>query len=419
LNSKADKKSKTEGNSQSPIPDSEFPTPNSGLEERACFSLNRATDRATKIPPFIVMDVLEKAHELERAGRHIIHLEIGEPDFPTPKVICDGAVRAIQEGLTHYTHSLGIIELREAICEQYFEKYGVKISPDQIVITSGTSPALFMIFSVLLEMGDDIIISNPHYPCYPNFAEFLGAGPEFVNVHEEDGFQYRPEEIKKRLGPRSKAILINSPSNPTGNLLAPDRMEKIADMGPYVVSDEIYHGLVYEEREHSILEFTDRAFVLNGFSKVYAMTGWRLGYIISPRDFVRPLQKIQQNFFISAGSVSQWAGLAALKAAGEDVKHMKSVYNERRKYMIQRLRALGFGLTVEPAGAFYMLVNAKHLSNNSYELAFEILEKAAVGVSPGIDFGRNAEGYLRFSYANSLDNIKEGLNRIEEFLKNR
>jgi len=411
---------KTEVSIQSEAdPNSESGTTNSELEERACSTLGKASERARNIPPFIVMDVLERAHELECEGHHIIHLEIGEPDFPTPEIICEGAVKAIQDGLTHYTHSLGIIELREAICEHYFEKYGVEVAPDQIVITSGTSPALFMIFSALLETGDEIIISNPHYPCYPNFAEFLGASPAFVNVYEEDGFQYRPAEIQKRLGSRSKAILINSPSNPTGNLLASDRMGKIADMGPYIVSDEIYHGLVYEEKEHSILEFTDRAFVLNGFSKAYAMTGWRLGYIIAPPDFVRPLQKIQQNFFISAGSVSQWAGLTALKGAGEDVERMRSIYNERRKYMIERVRELGLGLAVEPAGAFYMLVNAKHLSSNSYELAFEILEKAGVGVSPGIDFGQNAEGYLRFSYANSLANIKEGLNRIEAFLKTR
>ena len=400
-------------------PDTQSRTPNSELDERICSNLGKPTERACNIPPFIVMDVLEKAHELECQGHHIIHLEIGEPDFPTPEIICEGAVKAIQDGLTHYTHSLGIIELREAICEHYLEKYGVEIAPDQIVITSGTSPALFMIFSALLEAGDEIIISNPHYPCYPNFAEFLGASPAFVDVYEEDGFQYRPAEILKRLGPRSKAILINSPSNPTGNLLASDRMEKIADLGPYVVSDEIYHGLVYEEKEHSILEFTDRAFVLNGFSKAFAMTGWRLGYIIAPPEFVRPLQKIQQNFFISAGSVSQWAGLTALKQAGKDVERMRSIYNERRKYMIERVKDLGFGLAVEPAGAFYMLVNAKHLSNNSYELAFQILEKVGVGVSPGIDFGQNAEGYLRFSYANSLANIKEGLDRIESYLKTR
>jgi aspartate/methionine/tyrosine aminotransferase len=196
-------------------------------------------------------------------------------------------------------------------------------------------------------------------------------------------------------------------------------MEHIAGLGPFVISDEIYHGLVYEEKERSILEFTHHAFVLNGFSKLYAMTGWRLGYLIAPEEFIRPLQKIQQNFFISAGSISQWAGIAALTEAGEDVKRMRETYNERRKLMIRRLQELGFGLAVEPAGAFYMLVNAKHLSSNSYELAFEIMEKAGVGVSPGIDFGQNAEGYLRFSYANSIENIEEGLNRLEDYLKKR
>jgi aspartate/methionine/tyrosine aminotransferase len=193
-------------------------------------------------------------------------------------------------------------------------------------------------------------------------------------------------------------------------------MKEIAGLEPYIISDEIYHGLVYEEKEHSILEYTDKAFVLNGFSKAYAMTGWRLGYIISPPEFIRTLQKIQQNFFICATSVSQWAGVTALKEAAPDVEHMKCIYNERRTYMIQRLRELGFGLTVEPAGAFYILVNAKHLSMNSYDLSFDILEKAGVGVCPGIDFGQNAEGYLRFSYANSLSNIEEGLSRIETYL---
>ncbi|MFH1124388.1 MAG: pyridoxal phosphate-dependent aminotransferase, partial [Pseudomonadota bacterium] len=368
--------------------------------------------RARNIPPFIVMDVLERAQELERGGRSIIHLEVGEPDFPTPQCICEAAERAIRDGHTHYTHSLGLRELREAVCVHYGEKYGVSVFPDQVVITSGTSPALFMLFSVLLEGGDEMIISNPHYPCYPNITNFLGAKPVFVNVYEEDGFQFSVREIEKKMGRRSKAILINSPSNPTGTLLSEERMAQIADLGPYVISDEIYHGLVYEEKEHSILEFTDRAFVLNGFSKAYAMTGWRLGYIIAPPEFIRPLQKIQQNFFISAGSISQWAGVAALTRAGADVERMRSIYNERRKYVIQRVRELGFGLGVEPAGAFYLLVNAKHLSENSYELAFEILDKAGVGVSPGIDFGRNAEGYIRLSYANSLENIREGLDRI-------
>jgi len=171
--------------------------------------------RAREIPPFIVMEVLEKAHELERQGRNIIHLEVGEPDFPTPRCICEAAQEAMEKGETHYTHSLGIFELREAICEHYREKYGVHVDPGQIIVTSGTSPALFMIFSTLLEVGDEIIMSDPHYPCYPNYANFMGAKPAFVNVHEEDGFQLRPEEIKKKIGPGTRAILINSPPNPS------------------------------------------------------------------------------------------------------------------------------------------------------------------------------------------------------------
>ena len=363
------------------------------------------------------MDVLERAHELERAGRDIIHLEIGEPDFTTPECICQAAREAISRGETHYTHSLGMLELREAICEYHHQKYGTNIDPGRILVTSGTSPALFMVFAALLEAGDEVIMSDPHYPCYPNFADFLGAGPVRVKGYEEDGFQLRPEDVKKQMGPKTRAILINSPSNPTGNLLSKERMQEIASFGPPIISDEIYHGLVYGEKEHSILEFTDNAFVLNGFSKIFAMTGWRLGYLIAPPAFIRPMQKVQQNFFISAGSVSQWAGIAALREAHEDVERMRAVYDERRKYMIGRIRNLGFGIAVEPAGAFYILANARHLTESSYDLAFEILEKANVGVSPGIDFGQNAEGYIRFSYANSLENIKEGLNRIERFLK--
>ena len=182
--------------------------------------MNRITKRAREIPPFIVMDVLERAHELERQGRDIINLEIGEPDFPTPECICEAAREAIAKGETHYTHSLGIIELREAICEHYQRKYGVKVDPEQVLITSGTSPALLMIFSTLLEAEDEIIMSDPHYPCYPNFANFLGAKPVFVKVYEEEGFQLRPKEIREKIGPRTKAILNNSQSNPTVNLLS-------------------------------------------------------------------------------------------------------------------------------------------------------------------------------------------------------
>ena len=205
--------------------------------DKACAERTRPTERSVCIPPFIVMEVLERAHELEREGRRIIHLEIGEPDFPTPDCICRGAIEAIQAGHTHYTHSLGILELREAICAHYHEKYGVSIGPEQIIITSGTSPGLFILFSVLLEQADEIIISDPHYPCYPNFADFIKAKPVCVDVYEEDGFQFRPTEIKKMISQRTKAVLINSPSNPTGNLLPSDRMAQIAELGPHVISD--------------------------------------------------------------------------------------------------------------------------------------------------------------------------------------
>ena len=363
------------------------------------------------------MDVLEKAHNMERASIHIVHLEIGEPDFDTPACVTKAAIRALEAGHTHYTHSLGLLELREAICHHYQRRYGVVVQPDRVVVTSGTSPAIFMVFSALLDPGNKVIISDPHYACYPNFIRFAGGEPVTIPVSEDDGFQYRPEAIQDKIDDRTKAIFINSPSNPTGNLLAHERMQAIADLSPYVVSDEIYHGLVYEGEEHSILEYTDRAFVLNGFSKAYAMTGWRLGYLISPEPFVRTLQKVHQNFFISANAMAQWAGIAALEEAAEDVARMRAVYDKRRRFMIKRLKDIGFGITVEPTGAFYVLANAKRFSGDSYKLAFDILENAHVGVTPGIDFGANAEGYLRFSYANTVENIAEGMDRIEQYLK--
>jgi len=376
------------------------------------------TKRASEIPPFIVMDILEKAQEMERGGKDIIHMEVGEPDFDTPECIKEACYKAIRDGKTHYAHSLGLIELREAICEHYFTKYGVDISPDQIIVTSGTSPAMFLLFSALIEKGDEIIISDPHYACYPNYISFFEGVPARVNVFEENGFQYTSEGIREKITPRTKGIMINSPSNPTGNLLSPEMMSEITSQGIPIISDEIYHGLAYEEnQEHSILEFTDNAFVMNGFSKAYAMTGWRLGYLIAPKEYIRPMQKIQQNFFISANSFVQWGGVAALREAGNDVVRMRNIFNERRRFIIKRLREIGLGIAVEPTGAFYILGNIKAFSTNSYEMAFDILEKAHVGVTPGIDFGKNCEGYLRFSYANSIENIGEGIDRIERYLK--
>ncbi len=380
--------------------------------------------RSAEMTSFIVMDVLERANEMERAGVDIVHLEVGEPDFDTPACVKAAACKALDEGHTHYTHSLGLFELREGISDHLKKTYNVSVNPEQIVVTSGSSPAIFLAFAALLEKGDQVIISDPHYACYPNFVKFVDGEPATIPVYEEDGFQYRPEAIKEKITSKTKAIFINSPSNPTGNLLSEDRMQEIAGMvdaadAPYIVSDEIYHGLVYEGKEHSILEFTDRAFVINGFSKAFAMTGLRLGYVIAPQEFIRPMQKISQNFFISANAMVQRAGITALKEAGEDVRRMQQTYNKRRKFLIGRLKELGFGITVEPTGAFYVFANAKHLSGDSYKLAFDILEKARVGVGPGIDFGKNGEGYLRFSYASSMEKIEEGMNRLERYLESQ
>ncbi len=375
--------------------------------------------KSLEIPPFIVMEVMEKASAMERKGERIIHLEVGEPDFDTPACIKEAAIRAIRDGKTHYTHSLGLVELREAIAEHAHRQYGIEVHADQVLVTSGTSPAMLLLFMSLLEGGEEVILPNPYYACYPNFIRGAEGNPVFVEVSEEEGFQYRPEDIESMIGPRTRAIFINSPANPTGNLMPAERMKAIADFGKMVISDEIYHGLVYEGKEHSILEFTRNAVVINGFSKLFAMTGWRLGYLIVPEAFIRPLQKLHQNFFISANAFVQWAGIAALREAGNDVVRMKEIYNRRRKFMIAELRRLGFGITVEPTGAFYVLANARRFGENSFQLAFDILEHAQVGCTPGIDFGTNAEGYLRFCYANSLENIEEGMRRLERYLQQR
>lgn len=373
--------------------------------------------RSVDIPPFIVMDVLERAQHLEREGRSVIHMEVGEPDFDTPECVREAAIRALRDGETHYTHSLGLLELREAICEHYHDRYGVDIDPGRILVTSGTSPALFLIFAALLEADDEVVMTDPHYACYPNFVSFLGGRPVYLPVLAGDGYQPDLEVLRKRLGPKTKAVLINSPGNPTGAILPPETLEKIGSLGFPVVSDEIYHGLVYGEREHSILEFSKDAFVLNGFSKLYAMTGWRLGYVIVPEKFVRPMQKIQQNFFISAGAFVQKGGISALREAGEDVRRMVGLYDERRKILLEGLRDVGFFIPVDPQGAFYILVDARHLGEDSYRLAFDILEKTGVAVTPGIDFGPAAEGHLRFSYANSKENLREGTRRLEEYVR--
>jgi len=376
------------------------------------------SQRSLRIAPFIAMDVLERAKALEHDGADIIHMEIGEPDFETPVRIRKAAAQAIHRGETHYTHSCGIRPLREAVAAHYRTRYGVDVSPEQVIVTMGTSQGLLLVLSALVDPGDGVIVSNPGYACYPNFLRYVDAEPIPVTVRPEEGFALNADRIRAQIGPRTTAILVNSPANPTGTVLTGDQLREITDLGLHVVSDEIYHGLVYGAEEHTILEYTTRAFVLNGFSKLYAMTGWRLGYIIAPDEFVRPIQKLQQNLFICASSVSQWAGVSALTDSHPELAQMVATYDERRKFTVRGLRELGFGVQVEPRGAFYVLADARGLGCvDSFGLAFDILDKAGVAVAPGVDFGTNAEGFLRFSYANSLGNIERAFERLEVYLK--
>jgi aspartate/methionine/tyrosine aminotransferase len=372
-----------------------------------------------EISPFLAMEVLNRAVAMEAAGHRIIHMEVGEPDFPTPPVVVEAAQRALKDGRTRYTHSQGTLELREAICEHYAARYRVPVSPDRVFVTAGSSPAIWMVLAALLEPGDQVILSDPHYACYPNFVRLCRGEPVFVTAQEEEGFRLDPAAVQARCAGRAKAILVNSPANPTGAVLPQDSLRRIARLGPVVLSDEIYHGLTYEGEEHSMLEYTPDAVVLNGFSKAFAMTGWRLGYAIVPPALVRPLLTMCQNLFVSPNDFVQAAGVAALREARPDAERMRQVFAGRRRVILDGLRRLGFGIAVEPTGAFYVLANARRFATDSYRFAFEILEQAKVGVTPGIDFGRNAEGYIRFSYATSTERIGEALARLDRFLAAR
>ncbi len=375
--------------------------------------------RAAEVTPFLAMEVMERAKELEAEGREVIYLCLGEPDFPTPIPVVAAAVRALREGQTTYTHSLGRIELRRAIAAYYKRRYRVDIAPEQVIVSSGTSPLMLLLFATLLDEGDEVILPDPSYACYPNFIHFVGGAARFLRTRPEDGFQPQAADVAAAITDRTRALLINSPSNPTGSVLSPAALAALADLPIPVVSDEIYHGLTYEGEERSILEFTPDAFVLGGFSKAYAMTGWRLGYLIAPQQTVRALQSQHQNFLISANNFVQLAGIAALEECDEAVAEMRAAYDARRRHIIPRLEAIGLKVETMPAGAFYVLADARHISGDSLALSKEILEETGVAVTAGIDFGAGAEGFLRFSYANSTENIDRAIDLLAEMFRRR
>lgn len=368
---------------------------------------------------FLVMDILDKAKEMQQQGISVVHLEVGEPDFDVPECVKEAEIEALDEGRTHYTASIGDIELREEIVRKYKLEYGVDIDPEQIVVTCGSSPAILFLMLMLCNPRDEVILSNPGYACYKNFVLAAQATPVYVPLYAETGFQYRVDDIREKISERTAAIFINSPMNPTGTVLTEEFMREVASLGVPVISDEIYHGLVYEGKAHSILEYTDNAFVLNGFSKRYAMTGLRLGYLIAPRKYMQELTKLQQNFMICAGSTSQRAGIAALRDKTDYEQKMVAEYKRRRDYLLGRLRQIGFGIPVAPQGAFYIFADASRFTTDSLCFVYEVLENAHVAITPGTDFGSRGEQYVRFSYANSMENIKEGIDRLENYLKDR
>ena len=320
---------------------------------------------------------------------------------------------------TRYTHSLGRIELREALSEHYRRRYGVAVDPEQIIVSSGTSPLMLLLFAALCNPGDEVILADPGYACYPNFIRFVGGKPRFLKTRPEQGFQPQAEDVRGLINGRTRALLINSPANPAGSVLSGDELAKLSGLPLPLISDEIYHGLTYEGDEHSILEFSREAFVLGGYSKTYAMTGWRLGYLIAPPSAVRTLQTFHQNVVISANSFVQLAGVTALRECEAHVAAMRTEYDRRRRHLIPRLEKIGLKVHTRPVGAFYVLADARHLSHDSLALAKEILEATGVALTPGIDFGNGAEGFLRFSYANSMENLDMAVDRLGEYLNRR
>ncbi len=375
------------------------------------------TQRALSMPPFRAMQLLADARKLESEGRDIVHMELGEPDFPTPDHIIDAGLRAARDGYTSYTPAEGLLELREALSVYYRDWYGVEVSPDRFIITMGSSPGLWMVFSSILERGDRVLMTDPHYACYPNDVSYVGGEPVKLPLRAEDGFRIDPGAAQTALIDGVKAMLLNSPSNPTGAVIEPADLEALAELPvPHIISDEIYHRITYGLKSHSILEYRDDAFVLSGFSKLYAMTGWRLGWIICPENFIEPLRRVHQNLFLCASAFVQMAGIAALRGSQSEVSKMVQTYDQRRIFLLGALRDMGFGVPAEPMGAFYILADARHLDSSSENLSSRILREAGVAVTPGIDFGPAAEGFLRFCYATSIEQIAEAMKRIKDWI---
>lgn len=371
------------------------------------------------VPGSGTLKILSLANELEQKGEDVVHLEVGQPDFDTPQHIKDSAKEALEEGKTGYTSSAGTPELREAISKS-LQKKGIERSSEEIIVTSGAKHSLFTSMTVGLDPNDEIIIPTPCWT-YEGMTRIINSKPVFVEAPEEDEFRLNPEDVKENISSKTRMLLLNYPNNPTGAILEEETLRALGDLASdedfWIISDEIYDELIYGKKPPSLGSFSDyegRIIYINGFSKTYAMTGWRLGYTAAPSDFISEMIKIQQNSTTCATAFVQPAGVSALEGPQECVQEMLSEYRKRRDVIVEGLNSIEGIECMKPKGAFYVFPNIKDLGMKSMEFCEYLLENAKVATTPGSAFGPAGEGHIRISYASSIERIKEALGRLEE-----
>lgn len=378
--------------------------------------------RMAEIEPFHVMDVQNRAHELEARGRRIVHMEIGQPDFPAPPRVADAAVEAIRTRRLGYTDSIGIPELRRAISDHYREHLGAAVPPSRIVVTAGASGAFLLALGALVDPGDEVLMPDPCYPCNRHFVRLFEGRPRTIPVDEGSRYQLTAADVLSNWSRATRGVLLASPSNPTGTLIPRQELRAIVEsvrrLGGFVLVDEIYQGLVYDGKASSVLDFADDVFVVNSFSKYFCMTGWRLGWIVAPESHVREIEKLAQNVFICAPAPAQYAALAAFDPETLAVlEQRREEFRRRRDFMVPALRSLGFRIPLMPQGAFYIYAGCEKFSGDSSRFSLQVLDEAGVAITPGLDFGSNApERHVRFAYTRALEDLKEGVDSLARML---
>ena len=387
--------------------------------------INKIASRMQGISPFYVMELLQRAKQLEQQGRDIIHMEVGEPDFPTPPEVVQAGIDNIKTGQIKYTPAAGLPELREKIAQYYQQHYHVDVSPQRIFITPGASGAFLLALGVSVNPGEEILLTDPCYPCNSNFIKLFGGIPNFVPVSEETDYQLNKELIEHHWTENCKGVLLASPSNPTGTLITETNLKAairvVQEKGGCFFSDEIYHGLVYGKQVTTALKYSKEVFVINSFSKYFGMTGWRVGWLVVPEAFTSSVDKLAQNIFISTPTHSQFAALAALnKATLVELTERNKEFLTRRDYLYTRLQQIGFKIKAKPEGAFYIYADCSDFTLDSFQFAKDLLEETGVAITPGKDFGRNhANTHIRFAYTTSLSRLEEGVVRLERFINKR